>query len=243
MKTRTLAVLAMIVAAGVSAQTLTVGNTLTTANSSDYAPADVRTTVDLTHPANATGTIDTVRFDWFSTGCHAAVKVEVFRRVGDNFTLVAERGPFDVTTTPMTVILSPAIPVLQGDLIGLARVANCGNATAVTPGYDAYYIEVAGDATSFSYSPSAVYGDRLQANATGTATEVVAGVISSAASNPGRNGSYSRTLVQALAPYSFEPVSGRFVFHAKRTPGGPTDPSMPFTVAGGTVPWSPGRTS
>jgi len=96
---------------------------------------------------------------------------------------------------------------------------------------------VAGDVTSFSYSPSAVYGDRLVVNASGTASEVVAGVLPSVASNPGRQGAYFRTLVQALAPYSFSPVRGKFVFHAKGVPGGPTDPTMLFSVSGGTVAW------
>jgi hypothetical protein len=235
MKPKNLLVLAMLLTGTVSAQTLTVGNTPTTPNSSDANLGAVRTAVDLTHPANATGSLDTANFSWSTSGCTAAAKVKVFRRVGDNFTLVAERGPFDVSTFSMTVTLSPAIPVLQGDLIGLARVASCGNPGAVSPGYDASFIEVAGDATSFSYSPSAVYGNRLQVSATGTATEVVAGVIPSVASNPGRGGAYFRTLVQALAPYSFAPVSGKFVFRKKGTPGGPTDVSMPFAVAGGSV--------
>ena len=235
MKTRRLVVLAMLVAGTVSAQTLTVGNPSSSPNSSDGNLGAVRTDVELTHPANATGTLDTATFYWSSSGCSAAAKVKVFRRVGDNFTLVAERGPFNINANVMTVTLSPAIPVLQGDLIGLARVANCGNPGAVSPGYDAYYVQVAGDATSFTYSASVVQGNRLQVYATGTATEVVAGVIPSVASNQGRGGAYFRTLVQVLAPFSSSPVSGKFVFRKKGTPGGPADASMPFSVAGGSV--------
>ncbi len=239
MKTTTMAVLAILSAATVSAQSLTVGNTMTTPTSSDANVGTVRTAVDLTHPANATGTIDQATFAWASHPCSGAVKVKVFRRVGDNFTLVDERGPFDVNANPMTVTLSPAISVLQGDLIGLTRLMACGNAGTVVPGYDASYISVAGDATSFTYSPSAVSGNRLLVQATGTATEVVAGVLPSVTSNQGRGGTYYRTLVQALSMFSFSDISGRFVFHQKRVPGGPSDPSMEFHVSGGeVVSWS-----
>ena len=235
MRTGTIVTLAMLAAAGASAQSLVVGNDVSAPNSSDANLATVRTAVELTHPANATGTLDHATFYWSQAGCSAAAKIKVFRRTGDDFTLVAERGPFDITANEMAVTLAPPIPVLQGDLIGVARLAACGNPGAVVPGYDASYIEVAGDATNLTYSAGAVIGSRLAVRATGTATEVVAGVIPAVASNPGRRGSYFRTLVQAFALPGGTPATGRFVFHRKGVPGGPTDPSLSFAIPAGTV--------
>jgi hypothetical protein len=55
------------------------------------------------------------------------------------------------------------------------------------------------------------------------------------ASNPGRQGSYYRTLLQMLSyPYG-SPVTGRFVFHRKLVPGSPSDPSLAFTATPATV--------
>jgi len=207
-------------------------------NGSDFAPGTFRTAVDLTNPANASGNLTHVTIGWAATGCTAAAKVKVFRRVGDNFSLVAERGPYNTAGVGVDVDLNPPIPVLEGDLIGSARVAACGNAVAYYPQgivLHVSYIEVAGDVSTFSYSPSAVHVAQLAEQATGDATEVVAGVITSAASNPGRGGSHYHTLVQMLAyPYSGT-LTGRFVFHPKLVPGSPSDPSMPFSISGGDV--------
>ena len=223
-----------------SAQTLTVGNTVANPNSSDYAPAATRTAVDLTNPANASGNLTHVTAGWSAYPCTSMppVKAKVFRRVGDSFTLVAERGPFATTNSGLDVDLTPPVPVLEGDVIGVARVTTCGNPVVYSPMgivlHDSF-IEVAGDATTFSYDPSTVHVGELAVGARGTATEVVAGVLTSVASNPGRNGSYYHTLVQMLSyPYS-SPLTGRFVFHQKLVPGSPSDPSLPFTITGGTV--------
>jgi hypothetical protein len=228
-------VLAILLAAGVSAQTLTVGNNVSSPN---MGIGGMITVVDLTAPANASGTLDHATFYWSNNACSAAAKLKVFRRVGDAFTLVAQRGPFSIAGNATTVALSPAIPVLEGDLIGVARVADCGGPEVYNPigiVLHASYITIGGDATSFSYDANAVHNGELAAQATGTATEVVAGVITSVASNPGRKGSYYRTLVQMLSlPYS-SPLTGRFVFHQKLVPGSPSDPSMLFSTPGGTV--------
>ena len=228
MRISTLALTLTLVAASAAAQ-VTMGNAPL-----DFGPTPtldvLGTAVDLIHPANATGTIDHVVLGWFRVGCSPAAKIKVFRRVGDTFSLVAERGPYAITGEVTEISLSPAIPVLQGDLIGVTRVGVCGTPAAFVYGNRGWScIEVADDATSFSYSDSAVRPGFLMVQATGTATEVVAGVLTSVASNPGRNGSNYHTLVQMLA---YPSLSGRFVFHAKGRPGGPDDPSMPFSVVG-----------
>jgi hypothetical protein len=208
-------------------------------NSSDAAVSTTRTAVDLTSPANASGDLTHVTFGWSNTSCTAAAKLKVFRRVGDTFTLVAERGPFDTTVNGVDIDLSGSpIPVLEGDLLGVARVADCGNPVVYAPTgivLHASFIELAGDATAFNYSDGQVFDGELAGYGTGDATEMVAGVIHSVASNPGRQGSYYRTLVQMLSyPYG-SPITGRFVFHQKLVPGSPSDPSLAFTATAGTV--------
>lgn len=132
----------------------------------------------------------------------------------------------------MDVSLSPAIPVLEGDLIGVARASDCGTPTAFFRAMPGNYIEVAGDATTFSYSDSAVHSGFVTVCATGAASEMIAGVLPSVASNPGRNGSRYHTLVQMLSPVD---LTGKFVFHAKGKPGGPDDPSLPFSIGAGSM--------
>ena len=239
MRVSSVATVFALLAASVSGQSLTMGNKVTNPNSSDAAVATTRTAVDLTHPANASGNLTHVTSPWSAYPCTAAAKIKVFRRVGDTFTLVAERGPYNSSSGGIDVDLSGSpITVRQGDLIGVARVADCGNPEAYVPMgivLHTSYIEVAGDATSFTYADSAVHNAQLAVLATGTATEVVAGVITSVASNPGRGGSYFRTLLQMLSyPYS-TPVTGRFVFHPKLVPGSPSDPSLAFTTTASTV--------
>src|SRR4029077_6450512 len=83
---------------------------------------------------------------WSSSGCTNALKIKFFRRSGNTFTMTTERGPFSSTSGDMTLAMSPAVPVLQGDLIGVARVANCGNPASfvgiVTGGYVVYGSDV-----------------------------------------------------------------------------------------------------
>jgi hypothetical protein len=239
MRTCTTVAFCCILAASAVAQTptLTMGNTVTTGNSGTMPGTGAHTVVDLAHPANATGSLTKVEFEWSARPCGRAVKVKVFRRVGDSFSLVAERGPFSVDATPMTVNLSPAIAVQQGDLLGVSRVVDCGNLSANSPGWESFYVAVAGDATSFSLSGATEINQRLNLRGTGTATEVIAGVIPAVASNPGAAaGSYYKTLVQAMAlPNLSSVVTGRFVFRKKGKPGSPSDPSMAFSITAGAV--------
>jgi hypothetical protein len=239
MRVSSVVIAAALLAGSASAQTLTMGNNVSEPNSSDYAVGTTRTAVDLTNPANASGNLTHVTFGWSNSSCSAAAKLKVFRRVGDTFTMVAERGPFDTSANGVDIDLSSSpIPVLEGDLLGVARVAACGNPVVYAPSgivLHASFLEVAGDATGFGYSDSAVYNGQLAGYGTGTATEVVAGVVHSVASNPGRQGSYYRTLLQMLSyPYG-SPVTGRFVFHRKLVPGSPSDPSLAFTATAATV--------
>jgi hypothetical protein len=162
------------------------------------------------------------------------VKIKVFRRQGDTLHFVAERGPFDVTAAEMTVTLAPPISVEQGDLLGIARVADCGNPTTLTGIVSAGYLAYTGDINSdVPFSGADIHGSGiLSVHATGTATESIARVIPAAGSTPGNFGSFFRTGVQLTNPWT-SAVSGRFVYHPAGVSGTSGDPSLNFTVAPG----------
>ena len=220
---------ALGLASGAGAQ-LTMGNTVTP-NASDVAIAEIRTDIDFVNPATATGTIDTATFTWAVGGCPSAAKIKVFRRQGDTLHFIAERGPFDITATSMTVTLAPEIDVQQGDLLAIARVAACGNPETLTGLVSAGYLVFPGDVTTdLSISGAGAQGTGiLNVRATGTATESIARVLPAAGSTPGSFGSFFRTGVQLSNPGSTA-IAGRFVYHQAGVPGTSADPSLNFTV-------------
>jgi hypothetical protein len=223
-----------------SAQLLEMGNEIASPNAADDGTADVRTDLDLVTPATATGTIDSASFGWSAFPCASAVKIKVFRRQGDTLHFVAERGPFDSTGAVTTVALAPPIAVEQGDLLGLARVANCGNPETLTGIVSAGHLVYDGDINSdVSFSGADVHGAGiLSVHATGTATEEIARVIPAAGSTPGNFGSFFRTGVQLTNPWTTA-VAGRFVYHPAGVSGSSSDPSLNFTVApGATISYS-----
>jgi hypothetical protein len=131
----------------------------------------------------------------------------------------------------MTVALTPPVAVEQGDLVGITRLADCGNAKAITgivnPGYLAY----AGDLTSdVGFAAGQNGGAVLDVSATGTATESIYAVLPVAGSTPGNFGSFFRTSLQIANP-GFADTSGRLVFHPAGVAGSSSDPSLPFTIA------------
>jgi len=216
-----------------SAVSLTMGNTVGTPNSSDPAIATVRTDIDLLSPASATGTVDTATFGW-SASCTNAAKIKFFRRSGDTLTMTAERGPFN-TTGSDTVALSPAVDVQEGDLIGIARVTNCGNPVALSGFPSAGYVQYSGDVTgSVSLAAGSHQGPVLDVGATGTFVESVSRIIPVVISSPGAFGSFFKTAVQVFNPGpGSEAITGRFVFHPAGASGGFSDPSLPFSVNAG----------
>src|SRR5438067_8022066 len=138
---------------------LTIGNAFSTSpNSSDLTVAAVRTDVDLTGPASGTGTVTSAHVYWSQSGCSNAIKSKFFRRSGNTFTMTAERGPFSSVGADNTFAISPAVPVLQGDLIGVARVANCGNPGSFfgfpTAGFVAFPSDVTGSVDLSAGTPS-----------------------------------------------------------------------------------------
>lgn len=226
-----LALLASGFAASLCAQSLQMGTAVGTPNTADLNIASTRTDVDLAHPADGTGLADTARFSWAANPCPAEVKIKFFRRHGATLVFLAERGPFDVNSTVTTVPLSPPVAVEQGDLVGIARLANCGNAQAISGFVNPGYLAYAGDVSSdVGFAAGQNGGAVLDLQATGTATESVYAVLPVAGSTPGSFGSFFRTSLQ-IGNGNFGDTSGRLVFHPAGVAGSSSDPSLSFTVA------------
>jgi hypothetical protein len=194
-------------------QTLTMGVDIASPNSSDSAIAATRTDISLDNPATATGNVTSVKVYWSSSGCANALKIKFFRRVGDNLTLINERGPFSTTANVMTYAMTPPVAVQQGDLIGVARVGGCGNAGALVGIVDAGYLVYAGDVTgTVAMSDGARVGSAISLSGSGTATESLAAVLPAVGSVTGTFGSSFKTSLQLLNP-SASVMTGRLVFH------------------------------
>ena len=204
---------------------LTIGNEGVYPNASDGNAGVVRTDIDLVHPATHRGTISTVKVYWSQPNCTNAFKIKFFRRVGDTLTMVEQRGPFTPTSSNYVVHLTPAVSVEQGDLIAVTRVANCGNAGAVTGFPSEGYLQYTGDVNgSVPMSGAAMHqGGVLCLAGSGTATAWMARVIPVVGSVPGAFGSRFKTEMQFFNPQTSGQMSVKLVFHPAGVPGSGAD--------------------
>lgn len=223
--------MSIAVALSAGAQSLTIGNNDTPDASMLSAPP--RTYIDRASPADATGTVSSVQVWWSAAGCSNAYKIKFFRRTGNTYTMIAERGPY---ATGGTITLAPPVSVVQGDLIGIAHLTACGAprmfTTTASDGYMAFPGDITGPVTlsapgaGIAYSRLALYG-------TGTATEAVEGVIAVAGSTAGSFGSNFKTSLHLFNPSS-NATSGRIVFRPQGTSYG-SFPSLPFSLGPGGI--------
>lgn len=234
-----LASLFLLMAAPLFPQALTIGPGFGgSPNSSDSAVAPVRTDIDLVSPASATGTVSSVHVYWSSIGCTNAIKIKFFRRSGNTLTMTAERGPFTSTGADNNFAMSPVVPVQQGDLIGVARVANCGNPGTFFGFTSAGNVVFGSDVTgSVDITAGFFSGSPLALGGTGTATEQLRGYIPVVGSQAGSNGSNFKTSLQLLfgAPGSTGSITGKLVFHPASTSGSSSDPTVTYNVGAGQV--------
>lgn len=216
-------------------ETLTMGVDITSPNASDSPVATTRTDISLDNPASATGNVTSVKIPWSNSACSNAIKIKFFRRVGDNLTLTTERGPFN--TSSATIAMSPAVPVQQGDLIGVARVANCGNAQTLVGIVASGYLAYSGDVTgTVAISGATRVGSPMALSGTGTATEAVAAILPAVGSVTGTFGSSFKTSLQLLNPGpGSSSMTGRLVFHHAGVAGSSSDTSLPYTIPAGQV--------
>ncbi|HEX9458083.1 MAG TPA: hypothetical protein VGA84_03010 [Thermoanaerobaculia bacterium] len=229
----------LLMAAPLFPQALTIGPGFSgSPNSSDSATGPVRTDIDLVSPANATGTVSSVHVYWSSSGCTNAMKIKFFHRSGNTLTMTAERGPFTPVGGDNTIAMSPVVPVQQGDLIGVARVANCGNAGTFFGFPSAGNVVFSSDVTgSVDITTGFLSGAPLALGGTGTATEQLRGYIPVVGSTAGSSGSNFKTSLQLLfgAPGSIGSITGKLVFHPSSTSGSSSDPTVNYTVGAGQV--------
>ncbi|MEO8035163.1 MAG: hypothetical protein ABI837_12080 [Acidobacteriota bacterium] len=213
-----------------------MGNEVATPNSSDAAVAATRTDIDLVNPANYSGSVTTAKVYWSSNPCTNAFKVKFFRRVGDTFTMTAERGPFTATTSSTTVTLTPAVSVQQGDLLGVARVATCGNPGALVAFPSEGYLQYAGDVTgAVELGAASRQGGVLALSATGTVSEWMARVIPVVGSSAGSFGSRFKTEMQFFNPQTSGSMTTKLVFHPMGAAGSSADTTRLVGLAPGEV--------
>jgi len=221
------------------AQVLTIGPGFSgSPNSSDSNVAAVRTDIDLVSPASATGTVSSVHVYWSQSGCTNALKIKFFHRTGNTLTMTAERGPFSSAGADNNFAMSPVVPVQQGDLIGVARVAACGNPGSFFGFPSAGYVAFGSDVTgSVDITAGTVSGSPLALGGTGTATEQLRGYIPVVGSTAGGSGSNFKTSLQLLygAPTSSGSITGKLVFHPAGTSGSSSDPTVTYNVGAGQV--------
>src|SRR3954466_599515 len=200
---------------------LTIGAAFSGApNGSDQNVAPTRTDIDLTGPASGTGTVTSVHVFWSSTGCSNAIKIKFFRRSGNTLTMTTERGPFSSVGTDNNFTMSPAVPVQQGDLIGVARVAACGNAGTFFGFTSAGHVEFPSDVTGSVDLSAGTTGAPLALSGSGpTPTEQIRGYIPVVGSTAGGLGSNFKTSMQLL--YGAAGSSGSITGRAALPPARP----------------------
>ena len=213
----------------------------------DRAGAVVRTDISLDNPATKSGIMNLVKLRWSKDNCSNAFKVKFFRRVGDTLTMTAERGPFTSTSFTVfnagvtSVTLDPPVDVQQGDFIGIARVADCGNVLGMNngPGFEGYgYVQYDGDVQG---SVDVNAGSRIDHQiqfvwAGGIDSETTVATLPAVGSAKGRFGSSFKTTLQLLNNDARTSVlKGRLVFHPIGVPGSPNDPSIPYSLQYGGV--------
>ena len=218
---------------------VTVGVYPTNINSSDGNAGPVRTNISLDNPASANGQITTVALGWSSSSCANAFKIKFFRRSGNTLIMTTERGPFNASASPITVTMSPSVPVQTGDLIGVAKVAACGNAVtdffSTSNGFVQYASDVTGSvdiaaAVDKPLRPIALVGS------SSTDVLVLGGVLPVVGSTSGGFGATFKTSVQLLNPASAgAPLTGRLLFHRAGAIGSPGDSSLAYTLAPGEI--------
>jgi hypothetical protein len=232
MRKTTLVLAVFLTATMTLGQALTIGSTYGgSPNSSDLNGGPTRTNVSLL-PATASGTISTVHVYWSTAGCTNALKFKFFHRTGNSLTLIAERGPFTPSQNDFTTQITP-VTVQQGDLIGVARISNCGNAGSLVGIVSTGYVQFIGDTTgTVDLGTGTASGAPLFLYGTGTATSSVARVVTVVGSLLGGFGSNFKTQVQLFNPGATA-INGTLIYHPASTSGGFNDPSTPYAIAPG----------
>lgn len=232
---KVLVFLALFCTPSLFAQNVTIG-TLPQSGTTLFT-ASPQTFIDLTHPANAAGSISSVTVRWSLSGggtCANAFKVKfIHPNVSGTAFSVTERGPFNATQGEVTVQLSPPVSVSAGDYIGVAVLQplnTCGSLSFATADPSQRYWHQTADVVSSGDLSNGSFGYGLTLPAIGkSGTEYLAGVITAAGATQGV-GAFFRTAVQLTNPDQYSNAIGRLVYHAQGKPAATNDSSLQFNI-------------
>jgi hypothetical protein len=223
-----------LLAGKAAAQTTAVGNLLPSTPNSGTGQAAV-TAVDLAAPATSSGNLTSATIRVGTRGCATSVTVKFFRPSGSTLIFLGQRGPFNITSDPQTVPLTPPFSIQAGDLIGLGSADTCAYIVFQSPGLAAGFLLYESDVSAnVPVSPALFTDSTLPAYASGPAVEALAGIVAVVVSSPGIAPALFKTGVQihnstALAE------SGRLVFRRQGTSTSGGDASLSFSLAPGQV--------
>ena len=196
------------------------------------------TYIDVMHPANVSGTVLRAVVRWTgapSTPCANAFKLKFLKQtsVVGSFSAMTERGPFPASNGRNEILLSPAVTVAQGDLIGITEINPPQICGAVVHYLTDEVVELAGNsdvaAGSGSSVVSFVTGFTPSIFATSDNTILVS-VLPVAGATAGSNGSFFRTSVQVTNTDTVSSLSGTIAYHPAGTSASPGDPSTTFNL-------------
>lgn len=212
---------------------VSVGNYTLTANSSTVNLPVPNTVIDMGSGATANGNIGAVAVRFSNAECTgAAFEVKFFRRSGNTFTMTAERGPFPVTSSLTAVALTPSVPVLAGDLIGITTLRDCARTVGQMPLLFRSAVHFAGDITSGTIDASTSQLTSFALSAYGAPSlesEVRTQVILAAGATGGIGGASFKTDA-LLGNLRSNRSQGRLVYHPAGISGTTSDPSVAFGI-------------
>jgi len=225
---RALPLIAFFTAAGAFAQIVSIGSVAgIEANSSLGA-----TTIDMSHPASATGQVTTAWIRWTGpTTCSAQLRLKVLRldAVLGTFTVIGDRG-LVVSAGTNKVLLGTPISVQAGDLIATVADGTCGSVAATHARYGEFSLVTSGDiVTGREIKSFNMNRDTRPLVQLTNSDPLLSGVIPAAGSAPGGFGAFFRTSLQLSNPTSTS-SNVRVYFHPFGVSGNPSDPSKIFTL-------------
>lgn len=230
LRTIRFALFATLLPLAASAQSLSLGSFPQYVSSQNTGSVSI---VDLSHPATASGSVNSFTITVSSGGCPATFRVRFLRPAPNGFgafTMIAERGPFTAAAGSWVVGLTPPVAVQKGDLLAITQTSasSCsGLAYAVTnPNDMVILLDDLGPGTFLGGTLRPGVTPAMQASVDGKVLTDVLPVVGSAA---GSFGAQFRTIIQLTNPTS-DTISGRLVFHPINTAGSDSDPDEQFLL-------------
>lgn len=204
---------------------LTMGTRNTLPSTSPGIDLPVQTLVDLSSPANASGWLERIEFNWSGYPCPDAADLVTLRRQGDRFREIS-RQTFGSVQHHNELRLGNPIWVEQGDYIAVTiRGTGCGMPFL---GYawglpQRHIATIAGGPSSFDLSEATIERERvLDLYGTGTAVSRIAAIVPVIARAPGRNESFFRTSFFLASPDLDETSwNVKFAYREKGVAGDP----------------------